>query len=141
MSDSVENFGLSDSNRRSWPRSVWRGAKKTCPQCGKGRLFAGYVASASRCSACGLDISGHRADDAPPYVTIMIVGHIIIPLALAVRQLFEPPLWLQFAMWLPAILIASFWLLPIVKGAFIGLQWANRMHGFAGPDADPNADA
>lgn len=141
MSDSAERFGLCENDRRSWPRSVWRGAKKACPQCGKGRLFVGYTATASHCGSCGLDISGHRADDAPPYVTIMVVGHLIIPLALAVRQLFEPPLWLQFAIWLPAILIAGFWLLPIVKGAFIGLQWANRMHGFAGPDADPSADA
>lgn len=65
----------------------------------------------------------------------------MIPKVLFVRQLFEPPLWLQFAIWLPLILVATFWLLPIVKGAFIGLQWANRMHGFAGPDADPDADA
>ena len=24
----------------------------------------------------------------------------------------------------------SLWLLPRLKGAFIGLQWAKRMHGF-----------
>lgn len=141
MSETIEHFGGATGEKRSWLKAMLRGAGKRCPQCGSGRLFSGYVKSAPNCTECGLDLSGHRADDAPPYVTIMIVGHVLIPKALAVRQLFEPPLWLQFSIWLPAILLATFWLLPIVKGAFIGLQWANRMHGFSGPDADPDADA
>ena len=30
------------------------------------------------------------------------------------------------------------WMLPRVKGALVGLQWALRMHGFSGPDSlDP----
>ncbi len=107
---------------------------RRCPQCGQGALFAGYTKAASSCSACGLDFSGHEADDAPPYVTIMIVGHITIPAALAAKQLFDPPIWLQFAVWGPVILLATFSLLPLAKGALIGLQWANRMHGFAGPE-------
>jgi len=28
----------------------------------------------------------------------------------------------------------SLWLLPRAKGALIGLQWANRMHGFGGAE-------
>ena len=32
----------------------------------------------------------------------------------------------------PALLIMSLWLLPRVKGALVGLQWALRMHGFDG---------
>jgi len=31
---------------------------------------------------------------------------------------------------LPLTLILTLLLLPRVKGALIGLQWANRMHGF-----------
>jgi len=99
-----------------------RGLREKCPQCGRGRLFQRYSKTLSDCSNCGLDLSAHQADDAPPYLTIMLVGHIVIPLALAVKQIFDPPLGLQFAIWLPAIII--------LKGALIGLQWANRMHGF-----------
>ena len=141
MSETVEQFGAAPAAKRSWLRAMGRGARKRCPQCGRGRVFSGYTRTAPRCPSCGLDLTSHRADDAPPYVTIMIVGHVAIPKALLARQLFEPPLWMQFAIWLPVIMIATFWLLPVVKGAFIGLQWANRMHGFAGEDADPNADA
>ncbi len=127
--------------QRSWLKGVWRGMLKKCPECGKGKLFRGYTKTHDCCSACGLELKGHRADDAPPYLTIMIVGHIMIPLALAMKQVFDPPLGLQFAIWMPAMIIATFWLLPIMKGALVGLQWANYMHGFAGEGADENADA
>jgi uncharacterized protein (DUF983 family) len=38
--------------------------------------------------------------------------------------------------WLPATLLASLWLLPRVKGALVGLQWALYMHGFDGTAGD-----
>ncbi|HXI87650.1 MAG TPA: DUF983 domain-containing protein [Parvularculaceae bacterium] len=119
-----------EPSARSLRAAMMRGARKACPECGIGRLFAGYTKTRERCSHCGLDLEGHRADDAPPYVTIVIVGHLAIPLALAVKQIFDPPLGLQFAVWAPAMILAMIWLLPISKGALIGLQWANRMHGF-----------
>lgn len=115
--------------------------RKRCPACGRGRLFAGYLRTADTCGACGLTIAGHRADDAPPYVTMMIVGHLLIPLAVAAKQFFDPPLGLQFAVFTTAAVALSLWLMPLSKGALIGVQWANRMHGFAGDDADPQADA
>ena len=135
--------GRADRGRdsRSWTQAVARGLRKKCPECGRGSLFSGYTTINENCSHCGLALDGHQADDAPPYLTILIVGHITIPLALAVKQAFEPPLWMQFAIWLPVILIASFLFLPIAKGAMVGLQWANYMHGFSGSDADPAADA
>ena len=114
-----------------------RGSAKRCPQCGRGALFDGYTRLRGDCASCGLDFSGHRADDAPPYMTIMIVGHILIPLALAVKQIFDPPLGVQFAIWAPVILAATALLLPVSKGALVGLQWANRMHGFGDDDDDP----
>ena len=117
-----------------------RGLARRCPRCGRGRLFAGYVKTNPACEVCGLDLTGHQADDAPPYITIILVGHVMIPMALAMKQVFDPPLWLQFAIWLPAVIIAGSLLLPAAKGAMIGLQWANRMHGFAGSSADPDAD-
>ncbi len=88
------------------------------------------------CRACGADFHHHRADDAPPYFTIMVVGHIIVPALLVVEKLWHPELWLHFAIWLPLTLLFTLWLLPRVKGAIIGLQWALRMHGFA-TDPEP----
>lgn len=137
METDRESFGGAE---RSWWRALNRGMRKKCPQCGRGRLFSGYTRTANECNRCQLDLSGHEADDAPPYVTILIVGHIAIPLALAMKQLFDPPMGLQFAIWMPLMLVSTFWLLPVSKGAMIGLQWANRMHGFAAGRGRP-ADA
>jgi len=136
----TKEFG-GEARQRSWQQAVRRGIRKKCPQCGHGALFAGYSKTTAYCSHCGLDLSGHEANDAPPYITILLVGHVMIPLALAVKQLFDPPLWGQFAIWLPLILTASFLILPMAKGAVVGLQWANRMHGFAGAEATHNYDA
>ncbi len=133
MSDHIQHFGGEVDGPRDWRQAVSRGLKKRCPQCGRGSLFKGYSKPAQTCDVCGLDFTGHQADDAPPYVTIMLVGHIAIPLALAMEEIVDPPIWVQFALWAPLMLAASMLLLPISKGGLIGLQWANRMHGFADP--------
>ena len=117
--------------KRSWLKGISRGFSRKCPQCGEGRIFARYMTNHEQCSVCDLYFSGHRADYPPPYFTIMIVGHVIIPLALAVKQIFEPSLGMQFLIWIPVLTVSTYYFLPRSKGALIGLQWANYMHGFA----------
>ncbi len=110
--------------------SLWRGWRGRCPDCGQGRIFGGFLKVQESCPQCGLRLDGHRADDAPPYFTILLVGHIIVPLMLLLEQKAQPPEWLHMVLWLPLTLILSLWLLPKFKGALIGLQFARRMHGF-----------
>jgi len=110
-------------------RGLWRGFVRRCPECGHGALFAGYLKVNSRCRACGLALGDFRADDAPPYFTMLIVGHIIVPAMLLLEQLHHPPEWLHAALWLPLTLGMTLTLLPRIKGAVIGFQWANRIRG------------
>jgi uncharacterized protein (DUF983 family) len=120
--------------REPWG-AIWRGAALKCPACGKGHLFTSYLKVAPTCPSCGEALHHHRADDAPPYFTIMIVGHIVIAGVLGVEQAFAPDYWVHLVLWLPLTLALSLLILPRVKGALIGLQWAYRMHGFGdGPD-------
>ncbi|MBX9709421.1 MAG: DUF983 domain-containing protein [Xanthobacteraceae bacterium] len=123
------------SDRAALPkRDVWtamaRGFKSRCPRCGEGKIFCAYLKVANSCSVCGQDFSGHRADDLPAYLVIVIVGHIVVPVALMIETNYSPPVALQLAIYLPLTLIASLLLLQPVKGAVVGLQWAFRMHGF-----------
>ena len=121
-----------------------------CPCCGHGALYRAYLKPQERCGDCGQDLSGHRADDLPPYLTILIAGHLLVPALVALERTAPPPLWVGAAMWSAAAVALCLVLLPPVKGAVIGLQWAFRMHGFsdAGDDApdapdriaDPNDD-
>lgn len=80
-----------------------------------------------------------RADDAPPYFTIFIVGHIVIPLLLLVERVWRPELWVHFSIWLPLTLLLTLWLLPRTKGATVGMQWAFRMHGFGAEENRENS--
>ena len=118
--------------------AIKRGFLMRCPHCGEGALYRAYLKVNDRCSVCDEELWHHRADDFPPYAVITIVGHIIVPLVLAVEQNFAPPYLVHLAVWLPLTLGMSLALLQPVKGAIVGLQWAFRMHGFDenGP-ADP----
>lgn len=109
-----------------------RGWRQRCPSCGEGRLFASYLKVAPSCTVCGEELHHQRADDAPPYFTMLIVGHIAIGGVLAMEQAWAPAPWVQGAVWAPFIVLASLWLLPRVKGTLVGYQWALRMHGFGG---------
>ena len=74
----------------------------------------------------------HRADDGPAYLTILIVGHIMAPMILWAFTTFRPePLVLATVFTIGCVAL-SLYLLPRLKGAIVGFQWAKRMHGFGG---------
>lgn len=118
--------------RNVW-QAMWRGMTGRCPRCGEGRLFHKYLKVADDCGTCGLALHEQRADDAPPYIVLMIVGHLVVPAALMVETAFRPEMWVHTVLWAPACLLLPLWLLPRAKGAMVGLQWALRMHGFGDP--------
>lgn len=121
-------------------QAMRRGSAGKCPACGSGSLYTSYLKVADACPTCAEELHHHRADDAPPYFTILIMGHLIVAGVLFVEDYFHPDYWLHIAMWFPLTIGLSLWMLPRVKGALIGLQWALRMHGFGGPDPlDPAA--
>lgn len=130
-------FGAGGKSRRT--RSVWEAMKRgfagRCPHCGQGRLFRAYLKTVESCDECGEVISHHRADDLPAYLVIVVVGHIVVGGFMGLEAMTDWPSWLHLAIWLPVTLLMSLWLIGPVKGAVVGLQWAQHMHGFGGePD-------
>jgi uncharacterized protein (DUF983 family) len=105
-------------------RSVVRGLKGRCPGCGQGKIFRKYLKVAERCPTCELDLARYPADDGPAYITILLVGHLIIaPL------LFFPIIWRAPAIFSVPIALCSLtalvlFALPVVKGGWIGLMYA-----------------
>jgi uncharacterized protein (DUF983 family) len=120
------------SERDLWP-AIKGGFFGRCPRCRTGRLFATYLKISDQCPHCGLELHHHRADDAPPYFTIFVVGHLIVPWVWALETAYHPPGWVHAFLWLPLVVALSLLLLPAIKGAIVGMQWAMRMHGFALP--------
>ncbi|WP_199899677.1 DUF983 domain-containing protein [Sneathiella glossodoripedis] len=111
------------------------GLKCKCPACGEGKIFKGYIKVRHSCDHCGLELHHQRADDAPPYFTMLIVLHFVVSGILTVEQLYSPANWVQLVIWMPVATLMSFLLLPPIKGALIGIQWAKEMHGF-NPEKD-----
>lgn len=115
--------------------ALMRGVRGLCPACGAGSLFSSYLKVSPYCPTCAEELYHHRADDAPPYAVIFVVGHIVVPLMVLVEEMFQPALWVHLSLWLPLTLGLCLALLPPLKGMLINLQWALRMHGF-----DPNSE-
>lgn len=111
-------------------QAFYRGWRGKCPDCGKGPLFSKYLKVRNQCDQCGLKLHNHRADDAPPYFTIFITAHVMVPALVMLERAAQPPLWLQITLGLTLTATLGLLLLPRVKGATIGLQWAKHMHGF-----------
>jgi uncharacterized protein (DUF983 family) len=110
--------------------AILRGLRGRCPACGTGPIFAGYLAVAPSCSVCGEELHHHRADDLPPYLTILAVGHVVVSGLLVTERLFRPEIWVQMAIWLPVTALTALAVIRPIKGGVVGLQWALRMHGF-----------
>jgi uncharacterized protein (DUF983 family) len=117
--------------KRSLGKAVWNGLRLRCPHCGKGHLFRAYLKVADTCDVCGEELHHHRADDFPPYLSIVIVGHVIVGLMLHLEFAYEDVApWVYMVTMLPAAVVLPLVTLPSIKGAVVGMQWANRMFGF-----------
>jgi uncharacterized protein (DUF983 family) len=109
-----------------WAQCLTRGFGRTCPRCGRGRLFRRYLALREGCPACGLAFDSIRADDAPAYFTIFIVGHIVVSLYLALQNSLPHEPWVQATIWLPTTTILCLLLLPPIKGATMAVIFKTR---------------
>ena len=99
-----------------------------CPECGKGRLFDGFLTVAKHCNRCDLDFGFADAGDGPAVFVILIVGFVIVGAALLVEANYEPPLWVHAIVWLPLMLILALGLLRILKAGLVALQYRHDAH-------------
>jgi uncharacterized protein (DUF983 family) len=105
-------------------RSVSRGLKGRCPSCGEGKIFRRYLKVSAHCPKCDHELARYPADDGPAYLTILLVGHLIVA-----SLLFFPIVWKSSPAYsLPLILIPlaalTLFVLPRVKGGWIGMMYA-----------------
>jgi uncharacterized protein (DUF983 family) len=129
----AEIFGADTTparERRPVWRAMWHGFRGRCPHCGEGKLFRAFTKTVDTCSVCGEELHHHRADDFPAYLVIAIVGHILVPIVLAVETHIAPPVEISMALWPSVALVMALGLLQPVKGAVIAIQWYGGMHGF-----------
>lgn len=125
---------------RNWRLAIKRGFFCSCPRCGKGKLFRAFLKPVDACESCGADLHHQRADDLPPYITISIVGHIVVGCIVLAEKYGDWPTWAHMALWPALTVILSLLIMQPVKGAVIGLQWGQHMHGFGDSPDQPTQE-
>lgn len=105
-------------------RSIGRGIAHHCPNCDKGRLFGRYLKVEPVCQSCGHQLARYPADDGPAYVTILLVGHLIVAPLLFFPIVWQSPPQYSLPIILSALTVLTLLLLPRVKGGWVGLMYA-----------------
>lgn len=123
----IENHD--DSLRPALGTAMWRGLRGRCPACGEGKLFAGYLKQVGACAACREELGHIRSDDAAPWLTILVVGHIVVPLMLSVERYTRWPDWAAMTVWPLVALGLVLAVLPRAKGVLVSIIWATRAPG------------
>ena len=105
----------------SWKAAIWRGLCGQCPQCGKTKIFSGYLKVKHGCEVCAAPLGKMPADDTPIYIAMVIVMH---GMAVFITLFF-------YFSYIPGVLASAAWLgllagtccivLRLVKGAVIGV--------------------
>jgi uncharacterized protein (DUF983 family) len=128
---------MTEAAPRAKLKALGRGLCGRCPACGVGALFRAYLKVEDHCRACGEPLHHQRADDAPPYVTMFVVAHVVVTLVLSFEVFWpDAPVWLEATLFCFVAVGLSLALLPRVKGLLVAWQWSLRMHGFGGPEAN-----
>ena len=100
--------------------AIGRGLLGRCPSCGKSHMFNGFLRVVAACRTCAAPLGLARADDAPPYFTILITGHIVVPLMFYVDRAYAPTTFNMSAIFLPLSLALAVGLLRPIKGGTVG---------------------
>ncbi|MBC8339887.1 MAG: DUF983 domain-containing protein [Rhodospirillales bacterium] len=110
-------------------RSIFRGFRKRCPNCGKGHIYGRYIKPADCCHTCQEPLAHIRTDDFAPWLTIILMGHLLVPTIYGIERMYQPPLWVHASVGGPLIILLVLALLPHTKGACLGLMWALGLTG------------
>ncbi len=120
---------MEDNKLHSFWSIVKNGIFCKCPNCGKGRLFKGYLTHVTNCSVCDEHFGDIKPEDGPAWLTILIVGHILAPFLLAYDLDATWPEWISMVLWPLLALILVLIILPRAKGLFIAMIWRTQCSG------------
>lgn len=112
-----------------WIPALARGARGKCPRCGEAALFRKWLKPVDRCGYCKQDWSVQQADDFPAYIGILVVGHLLAPVVIAMIS-GGMSAWLTLAIILPVAVVTLLVTLQPVKGAVIAFLWWQGIGAF-----------
>ena len=116
-----EALATVDRGMPGWSVAIWRGIRGRCPRCGKAPIFDGYLKVHPACAHCAAPLGELPADDAPPYIAMVVVLQalaIFVVFAIHGSYLPSPVVALFLLALLALICMAA---LRLAKGAVIGI--------------------
>jgi uncharacterized protein (DUF983 family) len=120
--DGVVPMTAADAKFPSTPTALGRGVRGDARDVAKayGRITTSKLVD--RCSVCG-DSYGHfRTDYAAPWLTILVVGHMTVPIVLISEINSQLPMRLALAIYVPLIAGLAAIMLPRCKGVLAALM-------------------
>lgn len=94
-----------------------------CPRCGIGKILHRYLKVKDFCPSCGEALGHFRADDAPPYLTLTLVGHVVVPITLfLLTRGVSTEVTIGVGLTLTTLL--TLFLLPRMKSIVIVMLWS-----------------
>lgn len=144
MKQFAAGIGDGESLPNSAVQAVLRGVRNRCPSCGQPSLFFRFLKPIATCASCGQDWTHQQADDFPAYLGILVTGHILAPVIIALVNYTDLPVWGLMILIVSLAAILLLVMLQPSKGAIIAVQWWLGMHGFVRPataGAGSKADA
>jgi uncharacterized protein (DUF983 family) len=100
--------------------------RSTCPRCGKGHLFRGFLTVAPRCDVCDLDFSFADPADGPAFFVMMTTAVPAVAFAIWLELSYNPPLWVHVVVTLPIVLLTCTLPLRFFKGWLVASQFIHK---------------
>ena len=98
-------------------RSIMRGLLNTLPGLRQRQAFRPFLKTVDHCAACGEAMHHHRADDLPPYIVVVVIGHVVLGgFMLTDMVLSLCRSGCHLAIWVPITILGSLGLDPADQG-------------------------
>ncbi|MGZ3304387.1 MAG: DUF983 domain-containing protein [Asticcacaulis sp.] len=104
-------------------QALSRGLRRRCPHCGEASSFRSYLKIVDVCPSCHTPLGLYPCDDGPAYLTILIVGHLVVGPTFLFPFIWQMPMQVVLPSLIAALAAMTLILLPFVKGMFLALLW------------------
>lgn len=107
-------------------RTLWRGARRRCPHCGRGRLFVRWITLHERCEVCGLRFLRNQGDT---WLYWIVMDRIPIAIGLILIVFFglHTPTWPQALLFFAAMAAPLVATMPQRQGIAVALNYLSRI--------------
>ncbi|HQT38817.1 MAG TPA: DUF983 domain-containing protein [Acidocella sp.] len=113
--------GVPETDMPGWGTTIGRGIRGTCPRCAKAPIFNGYLKVHTVCASCGAPLGDMPSDDAPPYIAMLVVLHVLAFFVVMIFRYGWQPSPYEYGAMLLVLVAACMVGLRMAKGATIGI--------------------